>query len=191
MNGRVGRRSVAAAGGLALLVLAGCGGGDEGSAKPTASAAPAAVEEVVDPAVQEVRSTMLGAITVGSPAAPVDLRYDLKSVPIQGRPFDLEFAVLPDATIVTLRGTLDGSREGIEIAAPAGPVTLEKLQAGTVHRFGATIVPRSVGAHVLNVELQIELPTGPAKRTFSIPLVVQTPAAAAAAASAAEAEAGG
>jgi hypothetical protein len=139
----------------------------------------------VDPAVEEARATMLDAITIGSPAAPVDLRYELKTVPVQGKPFDVEFAVLPDATILSLRGLVDGDREGMEVASPAGPVTLEKLQAGTVHRFSATVVPRSLGTRVLTVELQLDLPTGPAKRTFSIPVVVQTPAAAAAAATAA------
>lgn len=190
MNGRLGVRSRATTGSATLLValfaLSGCGGGDDApKAAAPAGPAKATVEEVIDPAVEEARTAMLAAVPIGTPMAPIDLLYDLKSAPVQGRPFDIEFAVLPEATVMTLRGLIDGSREGLEIAAPAGNVTLEKLQAGTVHRFGATVVPRNVGAHVLTVELQLELPTGPAKRTFSVPVVVLTPAAAAAAAAAA------
>lgn len=168
---------------LALAALSGCGGDGDTAKKPaTAKTASTASDALDDPAVEEARRSMLGAITVGSPAAPVDLRYDVKAAPVQGRPVDVEFAVLPEATILTLQGRLDGGVEGIEIAAPADGIALEKLQAGTVQRFTATLVPRVAGAHVLTIHLELELPTGPARRVFSIPVVVQTPAAAAAAA---------
>jgi hypothetical protein len=185
MSGRRVRWSRSTAGVLSLLALVGCGGDGGGAKQPAATtAATTAADEPEDPAVAEARRSMLGAITVGSPAAPVDLRYDLKAPPVQGRPVDIEFAVLPEATILTLQGGLDGGAEGIEIATPADGVSLEKLQAGTVRRFTATVVPRTPGAHVLTILLDLELPTGPARRVFNIPVVVQTPAAAAAAAAA-------
>lgn len=166
--------------GAMALVLAACGSGEQpperpAAAAPAASAAPqaetAAPEQPTETELERARREMVNAVTVGASTAPVEMRFDVPEAPTPGRPFTVEVAVLPAAPVLTLRGAVTGSA-GLEVVAPAAPVTLEKLQAGSVHRFEVTALSPRAGTRVVNVEVTLELATGPASRTFSVPVVV-------------------
>ena len=87
------------------------------------------------------------------------------------------FAVLPQTGMLSLRAALSGS-EGLELVSPADGVALERLQAGSIHRFTVTAVSARPGTRVVNVAMTLELPTGPATRTFGVPVVIGAPAGA-------------
>jgi hypothetical protein len=104
------------------------------------------------------------------------------STHLEREPQRLAAQLHPETVRVVAAGAAAAS-EGTQ-CRQAGPFSAEQadaalaaladqLPAGSVQRFGATAVPHALGAHVLVVQLDLELPTGPARRTFSIPLVVQ------------------
>lgn len=163
--------AAAAQGALAalLLVVAGCGGDKKAAAPKAATAASAQVE--IDPEVAAAQKSMVQAVTVGTRNAPVDLRFDLRAAPVQNQPFDVEFAVLPEATAVTLRASVTG-QGGLLVTSPSEPVLLEKLSAGSVHRFSATAVSEHTGAQVIELQVAMDLPTGQSVRTFTVPVIV-------------------
>ncbi|MFO0334280.1 MAG: hypothetical protein ACK53C_04480 [Pseudomonadota bacterium] len=144
---------------------------------PAAPAAPAAAEDEPDPEVVAVQQQMPRAVTVGAATAPVELRFDLATAPRPGEPFTLELAVLPQSALLSLRAAITGS-DGLEVVSPAEGLAFERLQAGSVHRFTITAVSARPGTRVVNVAMRLELPTGPANRTFGVPVVVGSPSGA-------------
>lgn len=166
----------------AVALLAACGGDPPPAATPVAGPKPTAPAEASagaapDPAVVEAQQKMVPAVTVGDASAPVELRFDLAAAPKPGEPFTVEFAVLPQTAMLSIRGAVTGSA-GLEVVSPVGGVSFEKLQAGTVHRFQVTALSDRPGTRVVNVAMTIELPTGPVTRTFGVPVVVGSPAGA-------------
>ena len=75
--------------GVALVVLAAChaggGGPPGGKARPAAKKA-APTESAAEAAVAEVNRTMASGVPVGTSTAPLDVRFDLVSVPAPGEP---------------------------------------------------------------------------------------------------------
>jgi hypothetical protein len=160
--------------------LAACGSDPPPAATPAAGpkpAAPAAAEDEPDPEVVAVQQQMPRAVTVGAATAPVELRFDLATAPRPGEPFTLELAVLPQSALLSLRAVITGSH-GLEVVSPAEGLAFERLQAGSVHRFTITAVSARPGTRVVNVAMRLELPTGPANRTFGVPVVVGSPSGA-------------
>ena len=169
---------------LAALLLAGChrGGGDAASAsgKPAAKKAPLpAPEASVDPAVIEANRTMASGVPIGSSSAPLEVRFDLASVPRPGAAFEIDVAVLPGAPAPVLRLEVTGG-EGLAILDPDGFVSFEKVQAGTVTRLKIRASSATAGTRLVQVRATLELPGGPESRVFAFPVVIGAPAAPAA-----------
>jgi hypothetical protein len=162
--------------GLVLLLLAGAGcqrGGDAaapaGPAKPAAR--PPVVHDQVDPAVAEANRRMAAAVPMGAGAAPVDARFELKSAPQPGHSFELEIAVLPQATSPVVHVELQPS-EGLTIESPEGPVNFEKVQGGSLERLTVKATSAQPGTRVLGLRVTLELPSGAESREFAFPVIV-------------------
>jgi len=173
-------RALAALGLIAIL-LGGCHSGSQGPAavagKPAAkkAAAPSA-EQNVDPAVAEANRTMVSGVQIGTSAAPLDIRFDLSTVPVPGEPFEIDVAVLPDAPAPVLRLEVTGG-EALSIIDPDGPVAFEKIQAGTVTRLKVRASSATAGTRLVVVRATLDLPGGPESRVFAFPVVIGGPAA--------------
>jgi hypothetical protein len=166
---------------LVLVALPGCQRGSStqpaGAAKPAPKAA-APADTGVDPAVDATRR-MAAGVPVGTSTAPVDVRFDLASVPAPGQPFQLDVAVLLQAPAPLLRIDVAGGA-GLTIADPSGTVVLEKVQAGTVQHVPVTAASSAPGTRVFNVKVTLELPSGAESRGFAFPVIVGGSAAPAA-----------
>jgi hypothetical protein len=124
-----------------------------------------------DAAVIEATRRMAAGVPVGASTAPVEVRFDLATVPVAGQPFEVSVAVLPAAPAPVLHIEVHGG-EGLSIAEPAGPVSIEKVQAGTLERLTVRATAAKPGTRVLGVTVTLELPTGTESRDFAFPLIV-------------------
>jgi hypothetical protein len=166
--------------GMAASLLAGCHSGGEA---PRPAARKAAAKNAAQPAepsaeaiVAEVNRTMASGVPMGVSAAPVDIHFDLASVPNPGAPFTLEVAVLPAAPAPVLRIEVTGG-EGLAILEPEGPLGFEKVQAGSVTRLKVRASSAEAGTRLVQVRATLELPEGPEWRVFAFPVVIGAPAA--------------
>ncbi|MBS0394454.1 MAG: hypothetical protein JSR54_07480 [Proteobacteria bacterium] len=159
-------------------VLGGCHSEHRGTvASPPKAAAPQLTPAPgVDPAVAEVNRTMAYGVPLGSSGAPLEVRFDLAHVPAPGETFTLDVAVLPTAPAPVLRVEVSGD-DGLTVTEPDGPVSFEKVQAGTVSRVQVKASSATAGTRVVHVTATLELPAGAETRSFAFPVVVGAPEA--------------
>jgi hypothetical protein len=156
-----------------LVLLGGCHRGespDAASPAPARRATSAAVTSV-DQAVSDATRTMAAGVPVGSSSAPVDVRFELLTVPLAGQPFQVDVGVLPKAPAPVLRIEVSGS-DGLAINLPDAPVSVEKVQAETLEKVTVTATAAKAGTAVLDVKVTLELPGGAESRDFAFPVIV-------------------
>ena len=167
------RRALAIASLGGLLALAACHRQDDPAApaaRPGGTGRTRADGPVSD-AVADANRKMAAGVPVGASTAPVEVRFDLASVPVAGQPFEITVAVLPAAPAPVLHIDVRGG-EGLAIVAPEGPVSIEKVQAGTLERLTVTASSAVAGTRVLGITVTLELPTGTESRNFAFPVLV-------------------
>jgi hypothetical protein len=170
-------RAVLVVAALALTggLLAGCRSGDGDPAatarKPSGKKAPPPAEPTIDPAVIEANRTMASGVPIGTSTAPLEVRFDLGSVPKPGETFQVDVAVLPAAPAPVLRLEVTGG-EGLTIVEPDGFVAFEKVQAGSVTRLKIRASSAAAGTRLVQVRATLELPGGPESRIFAFPVVI-------------------
>jgi hypothetical protein len=166
--------------GVGAFLLCGChpgdGGGTTTARRPTAKKAAPPPEPAIDPAVTEANRTMAYGVPIGTSTAPLDVRFNLTSVPAPGTPFSVEVAVLPEAPAPVLRLEVTGG-EGLTILEPDGSVGFEKVQAGSVSHLHVRASSAAAGTRLVQVRATLELPGGPESRVFAFPVVIGAPAA--------------
>jgi hypothetical protein len=167
--------------GLLLAVLAGAGACQRGEQvnAPTspAKAAERAAADAADP-VAEAGRRMAAGVPMGAGTAAVDVRFDMPAAPAAGRPFDVEIAVLPQASAPVLHIDLQPG-DGLSIESMNGALAVEKVQAGSLARLVVRAVAARPGTRVLGVKVTLEQPTGAETREFAFPVVVAASATAA------------
>ena len=170
-----------------LLALGGCHRGDNPDAATPGAATPGRGKPApavhVDPAVADATRTMAAGVPVGASTAPVEVRFDLLSVPAAGHSFQVDVGVLPKAPAPVLRIEVSGG-EGLSIESPDAPVSVEKVQAETLEKLTVTATAAKAGTRVLDVKVTLELPSGVESRDFVFPVIVAPGAATAAPATA-------
>lgn len=173
---RIARRVlvVAAIGGL--LGLSACQkSGDSTppapSARPAVRKAPEPGDSTPDAAIAEANRKMVAGVPIGASTAPVEVRFDIERAPVAGSPFDVSVAVLPEAPAPVLHIEVRAS-DGLVVVAPAGPVSIEKVQAGTLERLTVKASSAKPGTRVLSVTVTLELPSGAQSRDFAFPVLV-------------------
>jgi hypothetical protein len=157
-------------------LLAGCGGNEAANTAASAAKPAAAVDVPVDPAVAAAQKRTTAALTVGRSVAPVELRFAVATPPAAGQPVDVELALVTQVAVPTVRVEVKGAAD-VQLVEPASPVSLEKVQAGTLHTIPVRAVPARDGTTTLTVAVTLQQPTGPESRTFQLPLVVGAGAA--------------
>ncbi len=171
-----GRRALAIAALGGLLALGAChrqGDPAAAAARPgsTARKVAAGGESAADAAVADANRKMAAGVPVGASTAPVEVRFDLATVPIAGQPFEVNVAVLPAAPTPVLHIDVRGG-EGLTIVTPEGAVSIEKVQAGTLERLAVKALAAAPGTRVIGITVTLELPTGTESRDFAFPVVV-------------------
>jgi hypothetical protein len=175
IDARIARRLLVLLAVSGLGLLAACDRSGEAGAAATVAAkvrksAPAGSTSA-DAALLDANRRMAAGVPVDSSTAPVDVRFDLATVPAAGQPFEVDVGVLPAAPTPLLHVDVRSS-EGLSIDAPDGPVSIEKVQAGTVQRITVKLTSATPGTRVLNVKVTLDLPTGAESRDFAYPVIV-------------------
>src|SRR5437660_3341360 len=111
------RRAAASAVLAALVALGACqkpGGPATSTPHPGTASRPVAHPggPPPDAAVVEASRRMAAGVPVGTSTAPVEVRFDLATVPVAGQPFEVSVAVLPAAPTPVLHIEVHGG-EGL------------------------------------------------------------------------------
>lgn len=163
---------------LALL-LAACGGGGKETEAP-APAKPANKAETPAAAVQSPGEAgdpkFANAVASGKTTAGVDLKYDLASKPEPGRDFVVELALLPRH----LADRLEVETTGIPglVVVDGATAKFEKVVPGETYSVKVTVRAEQQGVYYLGVSAKMISQVQTEARTFSVPVVVGSPAAA-------------
>lgn len=157
---------VRACGLAALVALAGCSGDPAGNA--AASAQP--VREA--PASSDPVAQMVAAVPSGGPASLVDLRFELTSRPVAGRPVDLAVAVLP--VVDNMRGfrVVFESNDLVEVRGGGEFVSGGPPRRGSAYLHTISVLPRRDGVAYLSAVVLVDQDGVSVGRSFAIPLIV-------------------
>ncbi len=163
-------------------------GGCQRGAAPAAAQSARSADPAGDPDVLNANRVMAAGVPIGKTTAPVDVRFNLGAVPRPGEPFALEVAVLPRGPVPLMQVDVSSS-EGLNILEPAGQVTREKVQAGSLVHVHVRASAAATGTYIVQVRTTLELMDGSEADEFAFPILVgerlpatSPPAAAAAAA---------
>jgi len=158
-------------------VLAACNKGEEQAAttpepaaQPDGGQAASAVVESPDD------KRMANAVVTGKTAAPVDLKFDILAKPAVGQPFEIELALLPRLAADALEVEVTGI-PGLTIVS-GGTLRFEQVLGGDRHVAKVLAQADAPGIFYANVTAKMITQVQTEVRTFSIPVVVGTVAAA-------------
>jgi hypothetical protein len=159
-------------------VLAACGRGEE--EKAATPATPAADGKAADAAAAPAESPddkrMANAVATGKLAAPVDLKYDVLAKPNVGQPFEIELALLPRLAADALEVEVTGI-PGLTVVS-GGASRFEGITAGERYVAKVLVQADAQGIYYANVVAKMITTAQTEARTFSVPVVVGTVAAA-------------
>ncbi len=160
--------------------IAGCGGKQESSQAeaPEPSAPPAAADAAkaaeADPGPDALRPA--NAVTTGKAGAAVDLQYEVTPRPEAGQPFAVELAFVPRLPADSIDAQLSAT-SGLRITSPE-TVHFEGLQAGERYTTQVIVMGDAPGLYYVGVVARMSTKVQTDARTFSVPVVVGTPAVA-------------
>jgi hypothetical protein len=162
---------------LAILVLlaTACGRDPESAAAGKPAVTPAGTPGASAADVDEATRGMVSGVAAGRAAdAVVDLKFELKERPEIGKPAAIDIALLPKVATDEMNVTYLAN-EGLTVQNSATPSRFEHVQAGSVYRHQATVVPKVNGVFYLSAIVMVQTDTGEVTRTFSIPVVIGAP----------------
>jgi hypothetical protein len=160
---------------LLASLLAGCGGKEEPAAEVPAKA-DAAPPVAKPPAPVPGDDGLASAVVTSKTAAAVDLKYDLKAKPAPGEDLRIELVFLPRAAADTLEVEVTGI-PGLAVL-DGGNGRFEAAAAGERYTHAVTVRADAPGLYYLAVAARMVSKVQSDARTFSVPVVVGTPAAA-------------
>lgn len=161
------------------LLLAACGGGKDESAasapaKPTSKTeAPVAAAETPAEGGDPKFAT---AVAAGKTAAGVDLKYDLAAKPDPGQDFTVELALLPRQLADRLEVEVNGIPGLVVVDGAAAK--FEKVVPGETYSATVTVRAERPGVYYLGVSAKMISQVQTEARSFSVPVVIGSPAAA-------------
>jgi hypothetical protein len=164
---------------LATALAAGCGGKseEEVASQATQTAAPESeAKSAAQPGALPGDERLANAVATSKTAAPVDLKYDIAAKPDVGQPFEVDLTFLPRLAADALEVEIS-SVEGLTLVSSGG-VRFDNVQAG--ERYTTKVLAQSAAAGMYYIGIAAKMTTEAQTevRTFSVPIVVGTPAAA-------------
>jgi hypothetical protein len=154
-----------------LAALAACHPSADNSVRPGAAHRATAAAGSPEQRALDVAHHMGPGVPVGGGTAAVEVRFELASAPVPGQPFEVRLAVLPDAVAAQMQVEVTAG-DGLVLSAPSAPLTVQKVEPGTVQFLTAEASAERPGTHVLTVRVTFDNPGGSETRDFSFPVVV-------------------
>jgi hypothetical protein len=169
----------------ALAVLSGCQ-----KESGTAPAAAKKAHERADmsgkqgPTQEEMTAGMVEAVTQGKSQAPVSMKFDLPSRPVEGQPVEVAIALLPQIAADKATVNVTGS-EGLQLASEDNQFEFPAVDPAQVYRHNVKVTAAAEGVYLLTLNVTLKHDPLDDIRVFSVPIIVATaldaPAAGAAA----------
>ena len=128
-------------------------------------------EAGIDPAVLNAGKVMAAGVPIGTTTAPVDVRFNLGSVPRPGEPFALDVAVLPRGAVPLLLVDVRSS-DGLAILEPTASEKRERVQDGSLVHVRVRASAATAGTYVVHVRTTLQLVDGSASDEFAFPVMV-------------------
>jgi hypothetical protein len=124
------------------------------------------------PSAAELTAGMVEAASQGKSQLPVELKFDLKQRPTQGRALDIDIALIPqiDAGAADIQVT---GGDGLTVAPGTNRIDWPAVEAGQVYRQSVKLTPSAQGVLVLGLTVSLKHDEMIESRAFSIPLIVE------------------
>jgi hypothetical protein len=155
----------------ALAVLAGCQK-DSGTAPAATRAAHARAQASAHgPTPEEMTAGMVEAVTQGRSQAPVSMKFDLPSRPVEGQPLQVAIALLPQ--IAAGRATVDVSAsDGLQLATADSEFEFASVDPTQVYRHSIQVTAAAEGVYLLTLNVSLKHDPFDDTRVFSVPIIV-------------------
>jgi hypothetical protein len=142
-----------------------------------APAAPAKPQPGVQPAVvpnqgsnpQQSTADMVEAVVQGKAQAPIELKFDLLERPVQGQPFEVAIALLPQTAARSVTVAVTGS-DGLKI--DPGDFEFPAIEAAQVYRHSIKVTPTTEGFYLLTLSVSLLHDQTSDSHVFSVPILV-------------------
>lgn len=159
---------------VAIAGLAGChrnqAGAPAAPVKPKAGVHTAAPSQPgTDP--QQLTAGMVEAVAQGKAAAPIELKFDLLERPVQGQPFEIAIALLPQTAARSATVAVTAS-DGLKVDAGQEQFEFPGVEAAQVYRHRIKVTPTSEGFYVLTLAVSLQHEQTSDSRVFSVPILV-------------------
>lgn len=115
--------------------------------------------------------------TPGKPGAAVELRYEVGASPEVGQPLVIDFGLAPQAASPVMR-VMVATSAGLNLRQTTAPPVQRNVEAGAEYWHQVVVVPDEEGAFSVSVIATLGEGEKALARTFSIPVVVGSAAAA-------------
>ena len=162
---------------FAIAGLAAChrhpGSAPAAPAKPQAGVQAVAPNQGSNP--QESTAGMVEAVTQGKASqAPIELKFDLLERPVQGQPFEVAIALLPQMAARSVTVAVTGS-DGLKI--DPGDFEFPAIEAAQVYRHSIKVTPTTEGFYLLTLSVSLLHDQTSDSHVFSVPILVGNAAA--------------
>lgn len=152
-----------------VVILAGCGKGDDETASTAPTAAPPPPPAAA-PVENPDDKRLANAVMTGKTAAAVDLKYDVMAKPAVAEPFEIELVLLPRAAADALEVEVSGI-PGLTVAG-GGTARFEGVAPGDRHVHRVVVAAEAPGLYYIGVTARMVTQVQTDVRTFSVPVVV-------------------
>lgn len=129
---------------LAIAGMAAChrhaGNAPAAPVKPQAGVQAVAPNQGSNP--QQSTAGMVEAVAQGKAQAPIELKFDLLERPVQGQPFEVAIALLPQTAARSVTVAVTGS-DGLKI--DPGDFEFPAIEAAQVYRHSIKVTPTTEG----------------------------------------------
>jgi hypothetical protein len=158
---------------VAIAGLAGChrhpGNASAAPAKPQAGVQAVAPSEGSNP--QQSTAGMVEAVVQGKAQAPIELKFDLLERPVQGQPFEVAIALLPQTAARSATVAVTGS-DGLKIDPGEQQFEFPAIEAAQVYRHSIKVTPTIEGFYLLTLSVSLLHDQTSDSRVFSVPILV-------------------
>jgi hypothetical protein len=114
---------------------------------------------------------MSTAVATMKGASGINVKFQLESRPAVGQPLSVDFALVPDPSVVAVSGKFDGD-DGLKLLDGAQLPVVEKPAPGTPIRHTVTVVPSKDGIYTVTASLMVTAAGDDARlHTFAIPII--------------------
>jgi hypothetical protein len=136
-------------------------------AKPQAGVPAVAPNQGSNP--QESTAGMVEAVAQGKAQAPIELKFDLLERPVQGQPFEVAIALLPQIAARSVTVAVTGS-DGLKI--DPGGFEFPAIEAAQVYRHSIKVTPTTEGFYLLTLSVSLLHDQISDSHVFSVPILV-------------------